>query len=84
MLGLDPSEYNSREISMLYKLSSGIFYGKLTADKYTKMMKCTSATSTRDLTHLTSKGMLVKSGKEEGQHGIVSILRLKYHHNCDC
>lgn len=64
MLGLDPSEYNSREISMLYKLSSGIFYGKLTADKYTKMMKCTSATSTRDLTHLTSKGMLVKS--EEG------------------
>lgn len=61
MASLDPSEYNSREISMLYKLASGDFYGKLTAEKWCKLTKCQSATATRDLSHLVEKGMLTKS-----------------------
>lgn len=61
MASLDPSEYNSREISMLYKLASGNFYGKLTAEKWCKLTKCQSATATRDLSHLVERGMLKKS-----------------------
>jgi Fic family protein len=64
MASLDPSDFNSREISMLYRLASGNFYGKLTADKWSKLAKCQSATATRDLAHLVEKGLLIKS--EEG------------------
>lgn len=63
MASLDPSEYNSREISMLYKLASGSFYGKLTAEKWCKITKCQSATATRDLSHLVEKGLLRKSNE---------------------
>ena len=63
MASLDPSEYNSREISMLYKLASGSFYGKLTAEKWCKLTKCQSATATRDLSHLVEKGLLRKSNE---------------------
>ncbi len=61
MASLDPTEYNSREISMLYRLASGLFYGKLTAEKWCKLTKCQSATATRDLSHLVEKGMLKKA-----------------------
>ncbi len=61
MASLDPTEYNSREISVLYKLASGTFNGKLTSAKWVKITKCQSATATRDLTHLCSKGILIKS-----------------------
>ncbi len=63
MASLDPSEYNSREISVLYKLASGSFYGKLTAEKWCKLTKCQSATATRDLSHLVEKGLLRKSNE---------------------
>lgn len=63
MASLDSSEYNSREISMLYKLASGSFYGKLTAEKWCKLTKCQSATATRDLSHLVEKGLLRKSNE---------------------
>lgn len=68
IFSLDASEYNSREITMLYKLASGSFYGKLTAEKWSKINKCKSATATRDLSHLVEKGMLVRS--EEGGRAV--------------
>lgn len=61
IMTLNPNEFNSREIMMLYKLASGSFVGKLTAEKWTKMMKCKPLTSSRDLAHLVEKGMLVKN-----------------------
>ena len=61
MASLDPSDFNSREISVLYRLASGSFYGKLTAEKWCKLTKCQSATATRDLAHLVNKGLLIKS-----------------------
>lgn len=64
MATLDPSEYNSREISMMYRLASGSFFGKLTSEKWCKLTKCQSATASRDLAHLVEKGILIKS--EEG------------------
>lgn len=62
MASLDPCEFNSREITMLYKLASGAFKGKLTPEKWCKMTKCTSATATRDLAHLVEKNILLKAG----------------------
>lgn len=64
MKSLDPSEYNSREMSMLYKLADGSFFGKLTTDKWIKMTKCSKAAAFRDIQHLVSKGFLVSSGEE--------------------
>lgn len=64
MKSLDPSEYNSREMSMLYKLADGSFYGKLTTDKWIKMTKCSKAAAFRDIQHLVAKGFLVSSGEE--------------------
>ncbi len=66
MASLSPAEYNSREISMLYKLASGSFKGKLTPAKWCKMNKCQSATATRDLSHLCEKNLLLKS-EESGR-----------------
>jgi len=63
MLNLDPQEYNSREINMLYRLASGSFYGKLTSEKWRKLTKCQAASATRDLTHLVERGLLLKSGE---------------------
>ncbi len=61
IMTLDPNEFNSREIMMLYKLASGSFVGKLTAEKWTKLMKCKPLTSSRDLAHLVEKKMLIKN-----------------------
>ncbi len=66
MASLDPGEYNSRELSMLYRLASSSFMGKLTGSKWCKMTKCQSATATRDLAHLCEKNILIKS-EESGR-----------------
>lgn len=66
MASLSPAEYNSREISMLYKLASGSFKGKLTPAKWCKESGCQSATATRDLSHLCEKKLLMKS-EESGR-----------------
>ena len=62
MSKLREGDYNKREIDMLYRLASGSFYGKLTADKWKKMTKCTPATATRDLSHLVDRGLLIREG----------------------
>lgn len=67
--GLDPSEYNSREIYMLYKLADGTFFGKLTTDKWAKMTKCSAAASHRDIQHLVNTGHLVPDGDKGPKTG---------------
>ena len=62
MKDLDPAEYNSREIHMLFKLADGSFFGKLTNEKWAKMNKCSSAAALRDIQHLVEKGLLIPSG----------------------
>ncbi|MCF0261950.1 MAG: Fic family protein [Sphaerochaetaceae bacterium] len=69
MASLDPSEFNSREISMLYKLSSGSFFGKLTTDKWAKMNKCSTAAALRDIGHLVDKGFLISDEESGPKHG---------------
>lgn len=59
---LNPSEFNSRQLQMLYKLSDDSFVGKLTADKWMKITKCQSSTATRDLSSLVEKGLLIRFG----------------------
>ncbi len=63
MKNLDPNEFNSREMSMLYKLADGSFFGKLTTEKWMKMTKCSNTVAFRDIQHLVSKGYLVPSGE---------------------
>lgn len=62
MKSLDPSIYNSRQLSMLYKLADGSFEGKLSTDKWAKMNKCSPAAASRDIQHLLRDGFLVPSG----------------------
>lgn len=62
MKSLDPSEYNSRELSMLYRLADGSFYGKLTNEKWMKITKCSNAAAFRDIQHLVAQGFLIPSG----------------------
>lgn len=62
MKSLDPNEYNSRQMSMLYRLADGSFYGKLTTEKWAKMMKCSSTVAYRDIQHLVKRGFLIPSG----------------------
>ena len=62
MESLDPSLYNSRQFSMLYKLADGTFEGKLSTDKWAKMNKCSAAAASRDIQHLVREGLLVPSG----------------------
>jgi Fic family protein len=62
MKDLDPAEYNSREIHMLFKLADGSFFGKLTNEKWAKMNKCSSAAALRDIQHLVENGLLIPSG----------------------
>lgn len=59
---LNPAEYNSRQLQMLYKLADGSFVGKLTAEKWIKITKCQSSTATRDLSSLVKKGLLIRFG----------------------
>jgi Fic family protein len=62
MKNLDPSVYNSREISMLFKLADGSFNGKLSTAKWAKMNKCSPAAASRDIQHLLQEGFLIPSG----------------------
>ena len=59
---LDSSEFNSRQLQMLYKLADDSLVGKLTAEKWMKITKCQSSTATRDLSSLVEKGLLVRFG----------------------
>nr|WP_319473741.1 DUF4172 domain-containing protein [uncultured Sphaerochaeta sp.] len=63
MKNLDPSIYNSRQLSMLFKLADGSFEGKLSTDKWAKMNKCSPAAASRDIQHLLIEGLLVPSGE---------------------
>ena len=62
MKNLDPSIYNSRQFSMLFKLADGSFQGKLSTDKWAKMNKCSVAAASRDIQHLLQAGFLIPSG----------------------
>lgn len=63
MKNLDPSVYNSREISMLFKLADGSFEGKLSTNKWSKMNKCSPAAASRDIQHLLQEGFLIPSSE---------------------
>lgn len=69
MRTLDPSLFNSREITMMYKLADGSFFGKLTNEKWVKMNKCSPAAALRDLKHLVSCGLLIESGDSGPKSG---------------
>ncbi len=69
MKSLDSSQYNSRQLSMLYKLADGTFVGKLTTAKWAKMNKCSSAAAARDLQQLVNEGLLYPSGDRGPQAG---------------
>jgi Fic family protein len=69
MKNLDPSIYNSRELSMLFKLADGSFEGKLSTDKWAKMNKCSSAAASRDIHHLLQEGFLIPSGQKGPKTG---------------
>jgi len=62
MKNLDPSIYNSRQLSTLYKLADGSFAGKLTTDMWAKMNKCSPAAASRDIQQLLQRGLLIPSG----------------------
>lgn len=51
---------NTRQIAMLNKLFDG-FEGNLTSSKWAKMMKCSQDTASRDINHLISLKILIKS-----------------------
>ena len=69
MKNLDPSIYNSRELSMLFKLADGSFEGKLSTDKWAKMNKCSPAAASRDIHHLLQEGFLIPSGQKGPKTG---------------
>lgn len=50
-------------MSMLCRLSDGSFYGKITTDKWARLMKCSNAAAFRDIQHLVKKGFLIPSGE---------------------
>ncbi len=71
MKSLDPNEFNSREMSMLYKLADGSFFGKLTTEKWMEMTKSSKTVAFRDIQHLVKKGFLIPSngaGRNAGYH----------------
>lgn len=69
MKSLDPSLYNSRQISMLFKLADGSFEGKVSTDKWAKMKTCSPAAASRDIQQLIQAGFLVPSVETGPQTG---------------
>lgn len=69
MKNLDSSRYNSRQLSMLYKLADRSVEGKLTTAKWAKMNKCSTAAAARDLQQLVNEGFLYPSGERGPQTG---------------
>ena len=53
--------FNERQIKIINRILDG-FEGKLTADKWAKITKCSPATALRDITDLIAKGVLEKDG----------------------
>ena len=71
MKSLDPNEFNSRQMSMLYRLADGSFFGKLTTDKWMKLTKCSKTVAFRDIRDLVRKGFLIPSdeaGRNQGYY----------------
>ena len=52
---------NERQIKIINLILDG-FDGKLTAEKWAKITKCSHATALRDITDLIAKGVLEKNG----------------------
>ncbi len=52
---------NERQIKIINRIMDG-FEGKLTAEKWAKITKCSHATALRDITDLIAKGVLEKDG----------------------
>ena len=52
---------NERQIKIINRILDG-FDGKLTAEKWAKITKCSHATALRDITDLIAKGVLEKDG----------------------
>lgn len=50
---------NERQVQMLRKLRDD-FFGKLTTDKWAKMMRCSKDTALRDIKDLVQKGILMQ------------------------
>ena len=69
MKNLDPSIYNSRQLSMLFKLADGSFEGKLSTNKWAKMNTCSPAAASRDIQQLLREGLLIPSGETGPQTG---------------
>lgn len=69
MKNLDSWRYNSRQLSMLYKLADRSVEGKLTTAKWAKMNKCSTAAAARDLQQLVNEGFLYPSGERGPQTG---------------
>ncbi len=58
---LDPNQFNTRQVSMLIRLAENSFLGKLTKEKWMKILKCTAATAVRDINTLVANGLLIRS-----------------------
>lgn len=68
---LDSNEFNFRQMSMLYRLADGSFFGKLTTDKWMKLTKCSKTVVFRDIQDLVQKGFLIpsdESGRNRGYY----------------
>jgi len=52
------TDFNGRQTKLLNLLLDDQFFGKLTSDKYAKMMKCSRPTAVRDLNELVEGGVL--------------------------
>ncbi len=59
---------NERQIRIITRILDG-FEGKLTAEKWAKITKCSHATALRDITDLIEKGVLENDGSKERSTG---------------
>lgn len=66
------SRYNGRQLNMLYRLASGSFYGRLNAEKWSRLTKCTSATAFRDIEELVTDGYLERKVDGRNSYYILS------------
>jgi len=66
------SRYNGRQLSILYRLASGSFYGRLNAEKWSRLTKCTSATAFRDIEELVRDGYIELVADGRTSHYILS------------
>jgi Fic family protein len=69
MKSLDPNEFNSRQMSVLYRLADSSFFGKLTTEKWMKMTTCSKTVAFRDIQHLVRKGFLISSDESGRNRG---------------